>query len=137
MRSSSLKLLNNSGIDHPREFRDKLIHEWYLQWEEIKYLDEHLLTAIPIEEFFSKIKEGEIQWGRFTYQIIWIQKPESIKKSGLAIVSFRFCKFLNCGYALVKKNNITKEKVGRIRAIANKFGTVDKEPFLATLLKRS
>lgn len=133
MRSSSLKALLNVGVRSPREFRDKLIHEWFLTLEETKYLDEHLLAAIPVEEFFPLIKNGEILYGKFIYQIVWVHKSGTVKQSGKAIVSFRFCRMLGCGYALVKKNNVAKDDIETVFKIVKP----PRESAIAQLLKRS
>lgn len=132
MRSSSLKLLQ-SEVDNPREFRDKIIHDWFLTSEEVRHLHKHLLSAIPVEEFFDKIEHGQIQHGDYAYQVVWIHKAASVKKSGKAIVSFRYCKFLNCGYALVKKNNIDKDDIETVLKVVNP----PKDSHIAKLLKRS
>lgn len=140
MRSSSLKLLLNAGIESPRDFRDKLIHEWFLLPEESKHLDEYFLTAIPAKDFFELINEGELEWKNFLYQVIWIHKPVTVKHSGKAIVSFRYCKMLGCGYALVKRNNLEKDKIlppGNYNAIITKATLSKDKRTIAILLKRS
>ena len=137
MRSSSLKQLLDSGIKSPRDFRDKLIHDWFLTFEETKYLDEYVLTALPVSEFFELIREGEISWGKFTYQIIWVHKPATVRQSGKAIVSFRYCRMLGCGYALVKKNNIEKETILQHRNTIETDILLLKDNPLPSLLKRS
>jgi len=105
MRSSSLKSLAEQGIRSPREYRDSLIHDWYLKEETINYLEEYLLRSVSAENLFEMVIDGEIQLGKHKYQLIWIHKPASVRQTGKAIVSFRYCKFLNCGYALVRKQD--------------------------------
>jgi len=130
MRSSSLKLLLKAGVENPREYRDKVIHEWFLTSEEIKYLTYYSLRSIPIEKFFNSIDEdGELWHNEYNYQLVWIHKPESVRQSGLAIVSFRFCDMLNCGYALVKKNQLS--------TYVPKVFPQAKHSFISRLLKRN
>lgn len=108
MRSSSLKLLLDSRIEHPREYRDRLIHEWYLKKEDTEFLEVFIMQYYSIEVFLAKVIDDEIRLGTKKYQIIWVHRPQTVKKSGTAVISFRYCNLLDCGYALIKKYDMGK-----------------------------
>jgi len=91
------------GIKEPHKYRDMLIHDWFLNDEIKKQLEEFTIKIIYTKMLFDRIKDGEIELGQKVYQIIWIHKPETIRKNERAVISFRFSGLLNCGYALIKK----------------------------------
>lgn len=103
MRSSSLKFMKEAGIKNARAYRDSIIHDWFLS-EDIK---EKLEVFFQAKEYSNElnhhIKDGAFIIGTKEYQITWIHKPDTIYKSEFAILSFRYCKYLNCGYVLIKE----------------------------------
>lgn len=103
LRSSSLKMVLEQGILSPHKYRDNLIHQWYLDEQYNKYLHTYFLARELSVELKRNIHDGTLKVGKYTYNGIWINKPETIYKSDQALLSFRYCKYLECGYVLIKK----------------------------------
>lgn len=103
MRSSSLKMVMQHGIKSPQKYRDALIHEWYVPEEYKQHLQQHFLVREAGGVLSNRIKEGTITVGSYIYEVVWIHKPQTVYKERYALLSFRYCKYLNCGYALIKK----------------------------------
>lgn len=103
MKSSSIKLAKEAGINNAREYRDALIHDWYLSPIFAEKLVVFIQRETPSKELFTRMKDGEIKIGGNTYSIVWINHPTEIKKKySHALVSLRYCKHLERGYILVK-----------------------------------
>ena len=104
MKSSSLKMAMECGIQEPAKYRDALIHEWYLNPLYAEKLVMFTLLKITSKELELRIDKGELYIGDKQYSITWIDTPQAVyeSKSKYALISFRFCKYLNTGYALVK-----------------------------------
>jgi hypothetical protein len=101
MKSSSLKMLD-AGIANPREYRDMLVHDWFIREDYIKFLDIYLLRETTPAKLFFHMKDGELKVGGKYYSITWLNSPAKIRESGVVLVSLRYCRFLERGYALVK-----------------------------------
>lgn len=103
MKSSSLKLVGQ-GISNPSDYRDALIHEWYLRKEYATNLAMYMLKETPIELFQANSKDGELTVQGKKYSITWIHSPSKIKKADTKrlLVSIRYCRDLDRGYVLVK-----------------------------------
>lgn len=102
MKSSSLRLLEE-GIENPREYRDMLIHDWFLRSDYADKLEIHILKETkPSELFFHLSDDGELLIRGRSYSVTWINSPAKVREAEFALVSLRFCKFLNRGYALIK-----------------------------------
>ena len=92
MRSSSLELVKEAGIESPQAYRDSLIHDWYVPPPFFEHLQIYYLDTLPTEELFAKIKDGVIVNGsKLEYHIVWVHKPTTVKKAKKAICSFRYC----------------------------------------------
>lgn len=91
-----------AGIANPREYRDALIHDWFLRPDYIKHLDLHILRETKPADFFFHAKDGELKVQNKSYSIVWVNSPALIRQAKLALVSLRYCKYLDRGYALVK-----------------------------------
>lgn len=102
MRSSSLKLALEHGIAQPKLYRDNLIHEWFLDDLDRDRLDSFFQAKEYSAELKDHIKNGCFYIGNKEYQITWIHRPETIYKAEFALLSFRYCKYLQCGYVLIK-----------------------------------
>lgn len=108
MKSSSLlgittmESLKRLGITSPREYRDALIHEWYLDNRYICGLNVFFLRKLKPAVLLDTIKNGEFIHQGKSYSVTWISKPETIRKADWCLSSFRFCPYLNTGYVLIK-----------------------------------
>lgn len=103
MKSSSLKLIKDAGVASPSEYRDNLIHNWYLSEEYSKHLTMHILRETESLDFFKHFsKDGELQVKEHFYSVTWINSPATIRKNKYCLVSLRYCPYLGRGYALVK-----------------------------------
>lgn len=111
MRSSSLKLAVEHGVKSPRAYRDSLIHDWFLPEDSREYLENYFQALEYSDELKDHIKNGVFLVGTKEYQITWVHKPETIYSGHIAIMSFRYCRLLKCGYVLIKlfsgEENIT------------------------------
>lgn len=101
MKSSSLKLLD-AGIEKPREYRDAIIHDWYLSSTYVSHLETHILRETRPSEFYFHMRDGELIVKGRSYSVIWINSPASIKEVPYILISLRYCRYLERGYALVK-----------------------------------
>lgn len=101
MKSSSLKMVE-AGITNPREYRDALIHDWFLDGKYVKHLDIHVLRETPPSQFFFHLKDGELIVKGKSYSVVWINSPTMCREVPIILVSLRYCKYLDRGYALVK-----------------------------------
>lgn len=102
MKSSSIKLAKTLGIESPKEYRDTLIHEWFIAKEFADRLEVYILRRLESAILFELIKDGEIILGKHTYSVIWLTRPSTARKAEFVLLSLRFCPILKCGYALVK-----------------------------------
>lgn len=102
MRSSSLKELIAAGIESPREYRDLLIHDWHLPEEARELVQVYFFAKEDIEMLKKKINNGTFQLDNKSYHITWIHRPETVFKAAFALLSFRYCSYLDCGYVLIK-----------------------------------
>lgn len=109
MKSSSLNLITKHGIKNPAEYRDTLVHSWYLSDETSSKLEVFFQRKLETDMLFRMIRDGEITVGRKEYSVIWIDSPLKIRKVRDALISFRYCPLLKCGYALVKELKGTLE----------------------------
>lgn len=103
MRSSSLKIATEHGVSSPRAYRDALIHDWFLSNEDKCTLETFFLAKEYSQELKDHIKNGAFWIDNKEYHITWIHKPETVFKAEFALLSFRYCKLLNCGYVLIKE----------------------------------
>jgi len=103
MKSSSLKLMTEVGISNPREYRDMLIHDWFVPPEIKERLDLFFIAMSDSDELMYAINDGEVKVNGKNYSVIWIQSPETVYKNDKALMSFRYCRYLQRGYVLVKK----------------------------------
>lgn len=101
MKSSSLKLID-AGIHNPREYRDALIHDWYLCIDYVQHLETYVLRETMPSEFYFHLKDGELLVKGRSYSVIWVNSPAAIKEVPYILISLRYCKYLERGYALVK-----------------------------------
>lgn len=102
MKSSSLYMAMRQGISSPREYRDKLIHDWELHLETSRHLRHFFKRKCSSKFLFDNLHNGEIHVGGTTYSVIWVSKPNYIKRIGEVILSFRYCEMLLAGYVMVK-----------------------------------
>jgi hypothetical protein len=103
MKSSSLKIAKEYGIKSPREYRDKLIHEWHIDSDHFNNVYTHcFLKEFVTSNVFDSIKDGEMVYDGCSYSVIWITGPKSIKNYPRCLLSFRWSVPLNCGYVLIK-----------------------------------
>lgn len=103
MKSSSIKLVQEAGIPEPNKYRDALIHNWYLDDDYRKALEQYFLRETTPEELFFHIdRDGELLIQGRSYSITWINGAKAIRESLQCLVSIRYCKYLNRGYALIK-----------------------------------
>lgn len=102
MNSSSLKICIEAGIPSPREYRDALIHEWYLSPIHAEKLVTYILLSIKTKELDKRIEDGEFYIEDKKYSVVWIDRPTEVYNNDWALLSFRFCKYLQIGYVLVK-----------------------------------
>jgi len=107
LRSSSLKMVIEHGIKSPKKYRDSLIHDWHIPEEYKSHLLNHFIAKDLVVTLRNKIVDGELTVGNHIYEVIWVHRPESIYKSDdkYALLSFRYCKYLECGYVLIKRFN--------------------------------
>lgn len=103
MKSSSLKLVD-SGIANPSHYRDSLIHTWTLQDDYASHLQVYMLKETSVDDFLLHSKDGELFIQEKKYSLIYIHSPAKIKKadSRRLLLSIRYCRDLDRGYALVK-----------------------------------
>ena len=100
MRSSSLKMIKDNNIPSPRDYRDQLIHEWFLPQ---KYIDKFEVYQIrTVKGYCLDTTNGLIHWKDREYNVVWLSGPKSVKVNSMAIISFRYCSLLEIGYALIK-----------------------------------
>lgn len=92
------------GIVNPSDYRDALIHTWYLRQEYANNLEVYILCETTVGEFIANQKDGELTIRGKKYSITWISSPAKINKSESRrlLVSIRYCRELDRGYALVK-----------------------------------
>lgn len=102
MRSSSLKELLSAGIESPREYRDMLIHEWHLTEEARDIVQVYFFAKESSAELKARINNGVFKLDNKDYHITWIHRPETVFKGPFALLSFRYCSYLHCGYVLIK-----------------------------------
>lgn len=102
MRSSSLFLAVKHHIPSPREYRDTLIHEWYIPQKYKDYLQAFFQRKCSASDLLAIVRDGEITIDGQHYAITWVNSPTKIKENGMAILSFRRCRFLGAGYVLAK-----------------------------------
>lgn len=110
MKSSSLKMLKGE-IPSPREYRDTLVHEWYLpDWITAEHLSAFFVRTLPASTLNNIIKDGEIIVAERSYSVIWLNGPAKIRRNGMCIMSFRYCKHLRSGYVLIKEYLLTDDQ---------------------------
>lgn len=102
MRSSSLQELIAAGVGSPRTYRDLLIHEWHLAEWERNIVQAYFLAKEDTEVLKQKIHNGVFKLDNKDYHITWIHRPETVYKAPFALLSFRYCSYLRCGYVLIK-----------------------------------
>lgn len=102
MKSSSLKLAKELGLDNPREYRDALIHDWYLAPQFIEKLDIYILRESTPEKFFFNLKDGEVKVKGKLYSVTWCNSPVEVRQANFLLLSLRYCRHLERGYVLVK-----------------------------------
>lgn len=102
MKSSSLRLLKEANIQSPSEYRDSLIHAWALKEAYRKNLSIYLLRETTPEKFFFHMKDGELRIQGKLYSITWINSPKEVRECSIIVVSLRYCRILDRGYALVQ-----------------------------------
>jgi hypothetical protein len=102
MKSSSIKLALEAGIPNAREYRDALIHEWYLQPQYSEKLDIYVLRETTPEKLFFHLKDGELLVNGKSYSVTWINGTRACREANYLLVSLRYCRHLERGYALVK-----------------------------------
>lgn len=102
MKSSSLRQMVKDGTLSPRDYRDALIHDWYLTDEYKKHLLMYMLAETTPEEFFAHTKDGELFLGDRSYSITYIHSPAILRKADYLVLSLRYCEKLQRGYVLVK-----------------------------------
>ena len=103
MRSSSLKLAIEHGIASPKIYRDSLIHDWFLDDISRNTLEVFFQAKEYSSELQDHIRNGAFLVNEKEYHITWIHRPETIFKAEFALMSFRYCRHLNCGYVLIKE----------------------------------
>lgn len=109
MKSSSLVHLENNVLFQSlevsaREFRDSLIHNFYIPRKYTELLNVFLLRRGIPEDVISRINNyGELSLGEQDYSVVWMQSPNKIFKSEFAVCSFRYCNLLRCGYVLIRE----------------------------------
>lgn len=103
MKSSSLRdLIRHKPDISPRTYRDNLIHDWFVQPEFIPILSVYKLYKIKTSILKMHIRDGVIWHESRPYNITWLSGPRSIYTSDVAILSFRYCDYLDTGYCLIK-----------------------------------
>lgn len=106
MKSSSLALAQKWGIKSPREYRDKLIHEFYIEGtlypEEARATD-CWFVQITSQKLKERIVNGEFLFQGDQYSVVWVNSPTTVYKGTKALLSFRWSKVLNRGYVLIKR----------------------------------
>lgn len=102
LKSSSLKMATIHGIEHPKEYRDAVIHEWYLLPHILKHLHLYFLAKEKGSNLRNVIKNGELIVGNHSYSVIWLNRPEKCYNEEYCLLSFRYCTHLECGYVLIK-----------------------------------
>ena len=101
MKSSSLRMID-AGIPDPRDYRDSVIHDWNLSDNYVKHLQVFIIRESTPAKLFLHLKDGELKIKQKYYSVIWVNPPETVREAEIVLVSLRFCKFLDRGYALVK-----------------------------------
>jgi hypothetical protein len=102
MKSSSIRLAEQAGIPNAREYRDALIHEWYLQPHFADNLEIFVLRVTEPKDLFFHIRDGELLIGGRSYSITWVNGAKHCREANELLVSLRYCRYLERGYALVK-----------------------------------
>lgn len=102
MKSSSLRLVKESGILNPRGYRDALIHDWYLSHYYAVHLTQYKLRCAMSKLIMENIKDGELHCKDNSYSVIWINSASVCRKADQVLLSFRYCPILERGYVLIK-----------------------------------
>ena len=101
MKSSSIQMVK-SGIESPKEYRDSIIHDWYLPNKYKQHLSMYILAEAKVIEFFKHSNDGELLIKGKKYSITFIHSPEKLRKNTYCLISLRYSDLLERGYALVK-----------------------------------
>lgn len=104
MKSSSIKMVMEHGIKEPRVYRDQLIHDFFIPKEIAERLSKFYLSREAFDSVYDDIHDGELEEQGKIYHVVWIHHPESCRKHGKVEISFRYCQLLDCGYALIRKD---------------------------------
>lgn len=100
MKSSSLRMIDG-GIGDPSKYRDAVIHDWNLAPEYRKHLTLFKILETTAPALFFHLRDGELSVRGKSYSVIWLNSPQTIRESPRILVSLRYCKYLERGYALV------------------------------------
>lgn len=103
MKSSSIKaLVQEYPAIKAREYRDILIHEWHIpdSYKNIPAILESV--KITTWNLHTNLNDGQLFYKSKQFNITWLSGPKAVKKARFAIISFRWCVYLNSGYALIK-----------------------------------
>lgn len=101
MKSSSLKMID-AGISNPREYRDELTNEWYPRPDYREHLEIFVLCETEPALLFFALKDGDIIVKGKSYSVTWINPPSKCREAKFLLVSLRYCRYLERGFALVK-----------------------------------
>lgn len=101
MKSSSIAMYMG-GIKSPKDYRDSIIHDWYLPNNYKRSLSMFMLVETTAEAFFAHSKDGELTINGKQYSITFINSPEALKKNTLVLLSIRYSDYLHRGYVLAK-----------------------------------
>lgn len=101
MKSSSVKLFE-AGIADPKHYRDAVTNEWKIPDVYTKYLTMYVIRETTPQELFFRIRDGILWVKDKGYQVVWVDYPNEARESPYLLISLRYCKFLDRGYALVK-----------------------------------
>lgn len=102
MKSSSIKMAKEHGIKSPREYRDILIHEWFIPKHLLSLdlsLNNRIINSKLLKEY---INDGELRFQKKSYSVVWLSGPREVNNNTNAILSFRWSELLDIGYVLVK-----------------------------------
>lgn len=105
MKSSDKTFTTNAfdaGISDPRNYRDAVIHDWQLLPKYQEHLVVYVIAETTPAELFFHLRDGELFIKDKPYSVTWIDNPALARASEILLVSLRFCKYMNKGYALVK-----------------------------------
>lgn len=105
MKSSDMNFTHkafDAGVSDPRDYRDCVIHDWNLLPEYQKHLVVYVIAETTPADLFFHLKDGELFIKEKPYAVTWIDSPATARVSEILLVSLRFCKYMNKGYALVK-----------------------------------